>query len=185
VTAPGPRWQTERDRLRARLRAHRPGDGRETRSLKEILAHLDSLPAPFDRRAAHVHVTASAIVLDEGTRVLLHLHKRIHRWLQPGGHLDVDELPPEGALRETAEESGLSSQHWGPEPLLVHVDVHPAPPGHRHLDLRYLLRADADAPLRPAAGESPEVRWWTQDEALRIADASLAGALRAVKRIVA
>jgi hypothetical protein len=35
--------------------------------------------------------------------------------------------------------------------------------------------------MQPAEGESPDVKWFTWDEALAIADAGLLGALRAAR----
>ena len=57
-----------------------------------LIAALTTQANPFDRHANATHVTASAIVTGpRGT--LLHLHLRAHKWLQPGGHIDDDELP--------------------------------------------------------------------------------------------
>jgi hypothetical protein len=49
-----------------------------------------------------------------------------------------------------------------------------------HLDLRYLLIAPDDDPC-PADGESPVARWFSWDEADRVADESLRNALRAAR----
>jgi hypothetical protein len=67
--------------------------------------------------------------------------------------------------------------------LLFHVDVHPGPKGHTHLDLRYLLRAPQVTP-RPADGESSQVGWFAWEEAGAMADAGLAGALRAARALL-
>jgi ADP-ribose pyrophosphatase YjhB (NUDIX family) len=72
-------------------------------------------------------------------------------------------------------------RHPSGGPLLVHVDVHRAPRGHVHLDLRYLLAADGQP--APAAGESQAVRWFTWREAARVADDGLAGALVAARKL--
>ena len=164
----------------ADLVAHRPGDERERRSLSRARALIGWLPRPLDQDADPTHVTGSAIVLDGRGRVLLHRHKRLGIWLQPGGHLDPGEHPAQAARRETLEETGVAAEHPDAGPLLLHVDVHEGPRGHVHLDLRYLLHGDGDAPLRPAPGESPDVAWVARDEVPRLADASLAAAVRAV-----
>lgn len=171
---------TPRDALRAELLAHEPADARERWSCHRTLAFIDWLADPFDERRDPTHVTGSAIVLDADGRVLLHRHKRLGRWLQPGGHIDRGESPADAAVRETLEESGLAVHHPD-EPALVHVDVHPGPRGHLHLDLRYLVFADRTEPLSPAVGESPDVAWFTADDAGDVGDASLRAAIDAAR----
>jgi len=162
------------------LGAHRPSDAREARSRQCTLAALAALERPWDRSASPVHVTASAIVC--GPRgVVLHRHRRLGRWLQPGGHVDDGEPPARAAVREACEETGLVVRHPSGGPLLLHVDVHEAAEGHRHLDLRYLLVGEGAEPS-PPPGESPDARWFSWEEAAALADESLAGALRAARR---
>ena len=59
----------------------------------------------------HVHekidFTASVFIVN-GDAVLLGKHEKFHRWLQPGGHIELDEDPNEAALREVKEETGLA-----------------------------------------------------------------------------
>ncbi len=144
-----------------------------------MLLELDRLLHPFDQHADPTHVTVSAIVV--GPRgVVLHRHRRLHRWLQPGGHVEPGELPEEAVLREVREETGLGVAHRAGSPCLVHVDVHDAADEHVHLDLRYLVDAEDREP-RPAPGESPEAAWFSWDEASAIADEALVGALRSAR----
>jgi 8-oxo-dGTP pyrophosphatase MutT (NUDIX family) len=152
------------------------GTPREVASQERFLSELDRLADPFDRYADLVHVTGSAIV--SGPRgTVLHLHKKLRLWLQPGGHLDPGEAPWDAALRETGEETGLPVHHPAGGAALFHLDVHLAAENHVHLDLRYLLLC-ADAEPAPAVGESQLVRWFTLDEALAIADEGLVEGLR-------
>ena len=163
-------------RIYDEVEAIAPIDAREVESKARLLAGL-AMPDPFSEQADPTHVTASAIVMGpEG--VLLHFHKKLHLWLQPGGHIEPNEPPWDAALREVWEETGLRASHLAGEPRVVHVDVHPAGM-HVHLDVRYLL--SASGPPSPPADESPLVRWFSWDEAFAVADAGLVGALCVAK----
>jgi 8-oxo-dGTP pyrophosphatase MutT (NUDIX family) len=110
--------------------------------------------------------TVAVFVVQEG-RVLLHWHRRLARWLPPGGHIDAGELPDEAAVRETLEETGLAVElldapradappgasggaaapGGGPRRLVqpLGIQLEDIPPGHQHIDLIYLAR-----PAHPA-----------------------------------
>ena len=166
------------------LQAHQPIDVREEESIRTFLSVVTTLEQPCSEDTNPIHVTASAIVVsDDGEKVALHLHKRLNMWLQPGGHIDPGETPPEGALREALEETGLPVRHEQDGGVFFHVDVHPGPKGHTHLDLRYLVRSPHVAPT-PADGESQEVAWFSWDDAFAIADAGLVGALQAAQALL-
>jgi 8-oxo-dGTP pyrophosphatase MutT (NUDIX family) len=161
--------------VRLAVEAHQPADPREIASTARILAELDTLEDPFDENAGPVHLTASALVV--GRRgLVMHRHRRLGRWMQPGGHLDPGEEPSGAAIRESQEETGIRAVHPPGGPTLVHVDVHPAALGHVHLDLRYLLLG-ADVDPAPPPGESQDVRWCTWEEANEMADEALVGAI--------
>ena len=164
-------------RLRDAVARRRPVDARERESIVGFLAEFDSLDDPFDEHASPTHVTASAIVTgDRG--VVLHLHKRLSIWLQPGGHIDSGEMPWQAAAREAIEETGLPVTAGAEPDHLLHVDVHPGPRGHTHLDVRYHLTAPAAVPT-PPAGESQDVRWFSWPQAIAAAEPGLEGVLRA------
>jgi 8-oxo-dGTP pyrophosphatase MutT (NUDIX family) len=161
--------------LRALVESHQPGSPREAAARERFLSELARLTAPWDEDADPTHVTASGIVVGRRGTVL-HLHKRLGIWMQPGGHIDAGETPPAAAQREATEELGLAVEHPASGPLLIHLDVHDAALGHAHLDLRYLLLG-ADAEPHPPPDESPEARWFDWAEALAIADPALHDAL--------
>lgn len=51
---------------------------------------------------------ASSYVIDfANAKVLLMYNKKLHKWLQPGGHVKEDELPIDAAIREVKEETGI------------------------------------------------------------------------------
>jgi 8-oxo-dGTP pyrophosphatase MutT (NUDIX family) len=169
-------------RLRRDIRDHVAGDRREAASKTTFLAELDRLERPFDESAGPTHVTVSAIVV--GSRgVILHRHRRLHRWLQPGGHMDPGETPGQTVVRECLEETGFAVTHPSGCPVLIHLDVHPAAAGHVHLDLRYLVEGPDEDP-RPAPGESQDVAWFTWENAGEMAEDALTGALSAARRLV-
>jgi 8-oxo-dGTP pyrophosphatase MutT (NUDIX family)/GNAT superfamily N-acetyltransferase len=171
--------------IRSAVATRVPVDARERDSVASFLRLFDALDRPLSEQANKVHVTASAILVTEDRRrVLLHLHKRLNLWLQPGGHIDEGETPWEAARREAAEETGLPTRlagEFGEDgPSLLHVDVHAGPKGHTHLDLRYLVEAPHQAPT-PPEGESQNVQWFHWHQAVDMADAGLEGVLRSLQ----
>ena len=163
----------------AAVAARRPVDARERASVAEFLEVVPQLAVPSDEHADRRHVTASAIVIsDDRRRVVLHKHKRLGLWLQPGGHIDAGETPWQAAQREAREETGLPVGDV--DPVLVHVDVHPGPRGHRHFDLRYVVTSP-QVPPAPPEGESQDVQWFGWHRAIDMADAGLEGVLRSLQ----
>jgi 8-oxo-dGTP pyrophosphatase MutT (NUDIX family) len=95
------------DRLDALLAAVVPADDKERADLALMRAQRALLPEPLSRSQPAAHFTGSAVVTD-GRRVALVHHRKLGRWLQPGGHVeanDGDDLLAT-ALREAAEETG-------------------------------------------------------------------------------
>jgi len=169
--------------LLAIIDGHVAVDEREVESLHIFRDSVVRLVDPCSEHADPTHVTASALVVAwRGT--VLHLHKRLNIWLQPGGHVGMSETFQQAAIRELIEETGLAVSHPAAGPMFFHLDVHPGPRGHTHLDLRYLLLADGDADPTPGPGESPHVRWFSWDEAAAVADAGLVGAVARARELV-
>jgi 8-oxo-dGTP pyrophosphatase MutT (NUDIX family) len=161
-----------REALAESLRRHVPADEGEARDRDRILAFVLRHERPFDRAILEGHLTGSAVTVSaDGSRVLLLHHRKLDRWLQPGGHGDPGEATGEAvALREALEESGIEGLALHPtasRPL--DVDVHDIPargsePAHEHLDLRYLVVAPEGASVSAAFAEAHEVRWVPWDE---------------------
>jgi ADP-ribose pyrophosphatase YjhB (NUDIX family) len=161
--------------LRIEIEAITPINDREAHSIEKTLDRLTWPGDPFDEEANEHHVTVGAFILSS-RGIVLHLHKRLGMWLQPGGHVDAGESPEEGCLREATEETGLEVRHLDPV-RLFHVDVHPGPSGHTHYDLRYVVVAEPREPT-PPLGESPEVYWFDLESATERAAEDLVPVVR-------
>jgi 8-oxo-dGTP pyrophosphatase MutT (NUDIX family) len=163
--------------VREQVVSRTPVDQREEHSIERFVELYDRLDDPFREDADPIHVTGSALVV--GRRgIVLHLHRRLGIWIQPGGHVDPGETPWEAAGREAREETGLDVEllEAGADsvPALAHVDVHPGGRGHTHLDLRFLV-GGSDADPDPPPHESQEVHWFGWDAAIARADPGLRG----------
>jgi 8-oxo-dGTP pyrophosphatase MutT (NUDIX family) len=173
--------------LHAILRAHRAADALEARHRERMLALCD-VPGDPLRRDHFVpgHFTASGFVLSplRDALVLVH-HRKLDRWLQPGGHLEASDADIiAAARREVLEETGLAE-------LALHgsgcfdLDVHALPqlgpePPHEHFDVRFLFVAGSRHVQ--VSAESKAVRWVPLSEIESVeSDESV---MRVVRKIV-
>lgn len=98
-------------------------------------------------------------------------HRKLQKWLQPGGHADGDGNLAGVAWREATEETGIQ----GLRVILpaVHLDIHevrpPTEPAHRHLDVRYLVVAPKGS-LALGNHESEALRWVSFPELCDLTD---------------
>ena len=181
---------TGEDILRV-LKSHLPLDAKEARDLQAMRQYADELAEPTSRDQPEAHFTASAVVVDAaGEHVALIHHRKIGRWLQPGGHVEPgDATLADAALREAREELGIEASLHPTAPRPLDVDVHEFParedrPAHLHLDVRYLLVA-ADGGLAHDAAEAHGATWYAWDDALAIAgERPLARMLEKARAIV-
>ena len=139
-------------------------DGEAAKSKELALALLARSPDPLSRRQFNPgHITCTGLVLSpDRDRILLVLHRRLQRWLLPGGHVEPeDALIGDAGRREVVEETGAILRADS-SPLLVGVDVHGIPPRrdelfHLHHDLIFQFQAVSDA--FHISGEVREVAW--------------------------
>ena len=118
-------------------------------ALADIFAELARTQAhAFERSHLAGHFTGSAwVVSADGQRTLLMHHRKLDRWLQPGGHADGDVDLARVALREAGEETGVAGLVLDGD--IFDIDRHRIPargnePAHWHHDVRYVVRAGAD-----------------------------------------
>jgi 8-oxo-dGTP pyrophosphatase MutT (NUDIX family) len=150
--------------LRSQLDAYQARNERERGHLERMKQLCDSVAEPFARRQfSPGHFTASAFILSpDQSELLLILHGKLGRWLQPGGHVDpTDPDLVAAARREVHEEVGLVELELA-EPGPFDLDVHDIPArkdeaSHQHFDVRYLFRARTRQVT--AASDANDARW--------------------------
>lgn len=122
----------------------------------------------YDRSLVTGHITASAwIINSSGSSALMVHHKKLNRWLQPGGHADGDENIVAVATREASEESGLKSLKLF-QKKIFDLDIHQIPEhqdiqSHFHHDIRFLFVADKTEEYI-VSDESNELRWVAMED---------------------
>ncbi len=140
------------------------------------------IPYPLQK-----HFTATAFIVDSQNRTLLLWHKRLKRWMPPGGHVDPDETPEQTAKRECKEETGLDVEivggasedlfadcpkegHMLKTPIAMLLENIPEcperdEPAHQHMDFLYLARPlDEAQDLVLAEEEGEDMRWFTKSD---------------------
>ncbi len=122
---------------------------REEETTSRLERFVRENPDCFSRELFAGHVTGSAWIIDESaSRTLLTHHKKLNKWLQPGGHADGMSDVAAVALKEAREESGLKALHL-PSPAMLDIDIHRIPPRknepeHFHYDCRFLIQSGSD-----------------------------------------
>ncbi len=139
------------------------------------------------KRAKHIariqHFVATSYVYHrQNDSFLLILHQKLGKWLSPGGHLEANEQPHEGALRELREETGLHGQIVNllptpqvetpstpqlPTPFCVLAETIPASPKedeHIHIDFVYVVEVTEAAELHLQTDEVIHGRWFSSAE---------------------
>lgn len=132
------------------------------------------------------HFTVTGYVTNQDrTKLLMIHHKKLNKWLPPGGHLEENEIPHEGAIREVFEETGVKAEpvifdepdmNLGgktdiqiPRPyalLYQRIPESSKDTEHIHLDMVYMLEADDTLTTEAQLSEVHAARWHTKDEIL-------------------
>lgn len=133
------------------------------------------------------HFTATAFIVDSRGRTLLLWHKRLKRWMPPGGHVDPQETPEETAARECKEETNLDVEIVGEsqedvfsddvsegrmlkKPIALLLEKIPAcperhEPEHEHMDFLFLARpVDEGQVVTLQESESAAMQWFSRQE---------------------
>ena len=133
-----------------------------------MLQLLEKGEDAFSRHSFPAHFTGSALVVSaDGSRALLHHHRKLGRWMQFGGHCEPGEDVLKTAGREAEEESGIAGLILA-SARPFDLDIHRIPargvePEHDHYDVRFVWIAPEGA-SEQCSEESHELRWFTPDE---------------------
>jgi 8-oxo-dGTP pyrophosphatase MutT (NUDIX family) len=156
-----------RKKLLKAISSYEPWDEQERKHQESMIAFLTREPNCFERSVQEGHVTGSAWIVDpQGTKCLLVHHKKLNRWLQPGGHADGNPDVYEVAEQEAREETGL--QTLESDRSVFDIDVHLIParksdPAHYHYDVRFKFTASPEDSIQISA-ESNAIRWISLDQ---------------------
>jgi len=128
------------------------------------------------------HFTATVFIIKDHKVLLIH-HRKLQRWLPPGGHLDPNETPPEAAIREAKEETGLDIQLIPQENIwfegvtksferpylcmLAYVPPFEEKPQHYHMDLVYLAKPIGGLENKNLT-EASDMRWFSLEEVIKL-----------------
>jgi ADP-ribose pyrophosphatase YjhB (NUDIX family) len=125
------------------------------------------------------HFTATTYILDKG-KTLLIFHKKLQKWLPPGGHLELNETPAEGAIREAKEETGLDVEIIPQENLwitksnasslerpymclLENIPAYERTKEHQHIDFIYVCRPKTNG-SHTRSDESHQIKWFSLED---------------------
>ena len=156
-----------RECLIGKLQRYRPSSDYEKQCKKQMMEFICNNPDCFKRELLEGHITFSAWVLSpDFSRALMLHHKKLDKWLQPGGHADGEINPVEGALKEAREETGIS-RIKALSRSIFDIDIHEIPtyketPAHLHYDVRILVQAQSNRCNKNS--ESNELCWALPEE---------------------
>lgn len=127
--------------LISQIENYLPFDQTENEMSKRMLDFIEQHDDCFERSLLIGHITASAWIINEtDQQVLLLHHKKLDKWLQPGGHCDGEEDVFAVAQKEVLEETGIDV--GAQKEQIFDLDIHTIPerkgiPSHEHFDVRF------------------------------------------------
>lgn len=162
-------------KLRNQIAAYKPHNEQEAKDQEVMLRYIDAFPDILTRKNEFAHFSSSAWTVNQDrTKVLMAFHNIYQSWSWLGGHADGDDHLLRVALRETREETGLttikplSDEIYSLEILGVdgHVKNGSHVATHVHLNVTYLIEADENERTQIKPDENSAIQWMTLAEAV-------------------
>jgi len=159
------------------IKQYAPYDNTEKIEKNRFLNFLENNQNVYSRQNLTGHLTASSWIVNQDFSQALLIHHNIYNcWAPLGGHADNHTNLPEVAIQEAKEESGLNELTLINDDILdlsvMLVQPHQKRgkhvPLHLHFDIRYLLQADNNQPLKIAEKEVSAVKWFSTDEITKL-----------------
>lgn len=120
---------------------------------------------------AREYCASAFIVNPDDKKILLVKHKKFNKWVQPGGHMEEDEVPEETALREAYEETHIKVRLIGENfprendyirPLGIQKNRNLE--GIEHVDFIYAAIPTREQEFELDRNESTNIGWFSREE---------------------
>lgn len=107
----------------------------------------------------------------QNQKFLLIKHKKMGKWVQPGGHIELNENPEEAAIREVFEETGLKVELIGKRipreedfilPLAIQKNI--VKDNHIHIDFVYVAKIISNNEIKQNIEETDGIDWFSLEE---------------------
>ena len=161
------------------------------------MAHIHTEPGEHDLTASGFIVRADF----PEPRLLLHMHKKLHVLLQPGGHVELTENPWQAIEHELLEETGytfdelqvlqpkdrlksITNATLHPVPVVVNTHNFDTEGLHRHTDMSFAFVAKGEPRQLPGEGESSDIRWVSSEELAVLPSAEIFENVREIGKYV-
>lgn len=126
-----------------------------------------------------IDFTVGGVLIHKGKVLLIH-HKKLNKWLHPGGHMEKNETPDAAILREVEEELKLNVEilnrndipKEGKEDIVeqlavpFYINVHNVG-DHNHLCFFYLLKMEDGRKTIMNKDELNDAKWFSPKQLYR------------------
>ncbi|HEX6416493.1 MAG TPA: NUDIX domain-containing protein [Candidatus Saccharimonadales bacterium] len=158
------------------------------------MSHIHTDPGQYDHTAS-VYLFRTDF---NEPKIMLHLHKKLGKYMQFGGHIELHETPWGAVVHEVREESGYDIAQISllqPRERVVSLSdatIHPAPAahsshpfgkpgsGHFHTDVAYAAVASEPPRHTPHDDESSDIKMFTRQELVDLPDDQIIANVREI-----